>query len=74
MGVPQALKSDHYPKITSSDVEESIKQSEEYLRNVKLRMSLKKICKNTDEMCTFWAIDGDCEHLSKFYRNDTPII
>ena len=73
LGVEQKLESkEDFPHINASAVQERIQKSDEYVTTTKLRTSLKRICKNTDEMCTIWALDGQCEKNNDMKKRCAP--
>lgn len=43
------------------DVENTIQEAIEYMETVTLKKDLMELCKNEHEMCSIWAVAGECE-------------
>lgn len=66
LGVPQKNSSSAFKDVTEEEVAAHILKSEDYLRTSKMRMSLRRACKNKHELCTLWALTGKCVESCKF--------
>ena len=43
------------------DIENNIKEAVEYMETVTLKKDLMDLCKNEHEMCSIWAVAGECD-------------
>jgi len=70
LGKPQLLKGDE--RISSTDIENRIAASQKYMnRQIHLGTvdaELMRSCKNTDELCTYWSLLGECEENSAYMK------
>ena len=57
-GVAQTRASDLY-KVTTDQTARRLEETQTYLQTVK--PDLKELCKNENELCTVWAVAGECE-------------
>ena len=61
-GVQQIISSENGKFVASRpELVKSLKDTAEYLETVKITPGLKSMCKNNHELCTVWAIAGECE-------------
>jgi hypothetical protein len=62
IGVPQIIRA----SIEGGSIQAIIAEAREYLSTVKIKRSLKDMCKNKHESCSFWATIGECEGTFSF--------
>lgn len=60
-GVEQVMSSNGKFVVSKPEVVKSLKDTTEYLETVKITPGLKELCKNNHELCTVWAVAGECE-------------
>jgi hypothetical protein len=58
LGVKQVMTSSRF---STSEIMNDVARAWAYMRSAKLRKSVREICKNQHEMCTIWALEGQCE-------------
>jgi hypothetical protein len=58
LGVNQVMSSSRF---SSSEIRSDVARAWAYMRTAKLRKSVREICKNQNEMCTIWALEGECK-------------
>jgi len=61
-GVDQTLESDVY-QVTAAQTNRRLKEATAYVETIK--PELNEICKNEHELCTVWAVIGECEKNEK---------
>lgn len=57
-GVAQTRTSDFH-KVTTDQTTRRLEETQTYLQSIK--PELKALCKNENELCTVWAVAGECE-------------
>eukprot|EP00980_Cylindrotheca_fusiformis_P010142 scaffold2253_cov119-Cylindrotheca_fusiformis.AAC.17 len=62
MGVSQEMESNLF---TTMKITSEISKAWEYMETVSLRKSVREKCKNSNKMCTIWALEGECEKNPK---------
>jgi hypothetical protein len=61
-GTPQTLQEkEKYPTTQQNQVHLHIEKSRQYLEKRPVDKHLMPLCKNFHDMCTLWAIGGECE-------------
>lgn len=58
LGVPQAME---WNRLSTTEIASEVAKTWEYMKTVKIRKSIREICKNKNKMCTIWSLEGECE-------------
>ena len=69
LGVPQKLQDEVY-KVSKFLGEGRLKIAREYLKTADLSDEMKTLCRNKQELCTVWAVAGECENNPEFMKKE----
>jgi hypothetical protein len=63
LGTPQTLEHENYGSVTQEQVHLHMEESRRYLdqRPADTKKKELMLCKNFHEMCTLWALQGECD-------------
>ena len=67
-GAAQKVEHESHRKIAVADVVQRMESTREYMKNTQVTKDIKDMCRNTDEMCTLWALAGECSKNPKYMK------
>ena len=60
-GVKQARSDDDIFQVGVQEATRLIKTTQEYMQDLVIPHEVRKMCENKHEMCTVWAVAGECQ-------------